>query len=118
MAGPIPQTPVQFWNGVSVLATNTEVYELDTGQCYGCWIIVNIDLDALATNGATLRVYPKTDTDANLGTRAEKPLFSVELDDDSDGISFLLDPGTYSIELTNNDSTYALTVNAWKRLLA
>lgn len=114
MAGPTPGTVIQLRNAASVTAGSTQTDEIDTGQCYGVIIIVNTDLDPSATDGATLKVYTKTGAS---GTKTNKPIMTITLDYDPDGVSFLLDPGTYSIELTNDDATYALTNSIWYRLL-
>ena len=113
MAGPIPQTPTQFWSNVSVAAGATQSYEFDSGQCYFATLIINVDLDASATEGATLRVYEVTEPS---GTKAERPRIAITLDDDPDGVSVEVPPGTYSIEVTNDDGSYALTLNGWYRL--
>ncbi len=110
MAGPTPQSATQFWNNQSVAAGNTQSYELATGQCYFVTIIVGIDLDASATDGATLEIYEKTGAS---GTKTKRPRVALELDDDPDGVSVELPAGTYSIELTNDDGSHALTADGW-----
>ena len=114
IAGPIPQTAVQFWNNVSVSAGATKTYELNAGQCYGVDIIVNTDLDPSASDGGTLKIYKKT---GSAGTKCNTESFAKALDDDPDGAAFTLSPGTWSIEVTNDDGTYPLTLNGWYRLL-
>ena len=125
MAGPTPQTAVKFTNmdGTSdnLSAGGTLTEEVDTGQAYGVEIIINVTGNASATDGVTIEVYMKTDTTANSGVSCNDPMFSVELDVSggaSKGTSFILDPGTYDIKAINNDSSYAATVEGWKRLLA
>lgn len=115
MAGPTPGTATQFWTNLTPVAGATETYELDTGQCYAVEVIVNLDLNASATDGGTLKVFQKTGAS---GTKANKPMMEIALDGDPDGVSFILPPGTYSIECKNDDATYAFAdLDGFKRLL-
>ena len=114
MAGPTPGTPVEYGTSDSVAAASSNTYEHDSGQCYYFEIWASITTDASATDGVDVSVRRKT---AASGTAADTGLTkSVPINTTEVLYMGIYDAGTVNIVVTNNDASYAATINdIWVR---
>ncbi len=110
MAGPIPGTASGLLGvATSVAATSSVTTEYDSGQCYYFEVWVDIATDALSTAGVDVTVKRKTGA---AGTVASSGLTkSVAATESKVLYMGIYDAGTVDIVVTNNDGTYAATIN-------
>ena len=111
MAGPTPGTATGLLGGTAASVDNGTplVKEYDSGQCYYYEIWVDVATDASSTDGVDVAVKRKT---GSSGTDASSGLTkSVAATEAKVLYMGIYDAGTVDIVVTNNDASYAATVN-------
>ena len=112
MPGPIIGSPVSLASAVNIAAGATVTYEFSTGQAYFAHIWADITTDSAATAGVTISIRSKTDTTANSGLAASTGLTKSVVATSSSVVDMgEHSAGDYDIVITNNDGTYAATLN-------
>ncbi len=110
MAGPLPGTATSLAFAVSVAAGTPVTYEYDSGQCYYFELWADITTDASSTAGVDVSVRRKTGASGTTATAGLTKSVGAA------GVNEVLylgtyDAGTVDIVVTNNDATYAATLN-------
>ncbi len=110
MAGPLPGTATGLLGvATSVAAAGSLTQEFNSAQCYYFEIWVDIATDASSTAGVDVSVKRKTGA---AGTSASTGLTkNVAATQSAVLYMGIWDAGTVDIVITNNDATYAATVN-------
>jgi len=110
MAGPLPGTAIGLLGvATSVPASSSVTTEYDSGQCYYFEVWVDVATDALSTAGVDVAVKRKTGA---AGTTASSGLTkSIGATESTILYMGIYDAGTVDIVVSNNDGTYAATIN-------